>query len=258
MNIQTTGLTFSNMAKRKETTLLVLHHSGTSTRQTVNQIHNYHKNTNGWAGIGYHFYVRTNGDIWQGRPLDYVGAHAYGFNDNSIGICFEGNFEVETMSDAQKESGKWLVTYIKDSYPIEKVVGHRDLMATACPGKNFPFDEIASAKKVVTKDNRFTVKEWQNAAIKDGFVFAKYGADGKWGTECESVAKKIVCKNRGKNYKYKNLTILIQKSLGFEGKALDGLYGADTEEAVRMYQMLHKLDADGIVGINTWKCMLGV
>lgn len=258
MNIQTTGLIFGEMTKRKETDLLVLHHQGTTVRQTVEQIHNYHKNTNGWAGIGYHFYVRTNGEIIEGRPIEYVGAHAYGFNNNSIGICFEGNFEVEEMSNAQKEAGKWLVAYIKEKYAIKKVVGHRDLMATACPGKNFPFDEIATAKKVVVKDNRFTVKEWQNAAIKDGFAFPKYGADGKWGAECESVAKKIVCKNRGKNYKYKNLTRLIQQRLGFEGKALDGLFGANTEEAVRIYQLIHKLDADGIVGINTWKCMLVV
>lgn len=263
MNIQTTGLIFGEMTKRKETDLLVLHHQGTTVRQTVKQIHDYHKNSNGWAGIGYHFYVRTNGEIWSGRPLDYVGAHAYGFNNNSIGICFEGNFEIETMSDAQKEAGKWLVAYILNKYPtIKDIKGHRDLMATACPGKNFPFVEIANATEKppikMPKDNRFTVKEWQDAAIKDGFKFAKFGADGKWGAECEGVAKKAVCKNRGNNFKYKNLTCLIQQRLGFEGKALDGLFGKDTEEAVRMYQQLHKLDADGIVGINTWKCMLGV
>jgi peptidoglycan hydrolase-like protein with peptidoglycan-binding domain len=260
MNIQTTGLTFGFMAKRDETNLLVLHHSGTSTRQTVKQIHEFHKNTNKWSGIGYHFYVRTNGEIWQGRPLEYVGAHAFGFNDKSIGICFEGNFEVEKMSMEQKESGKWLVAYIKGLYPIEKVVGHRDLMATVCPGKNFPFDEIASATNKppvkMPKDNRFTVKEWQEAAIKDGFEFPLFGADGKWGTECESVAKKAVCKNRGNNYKHKNLTKLVQQRVGFEGDEIDGLFGADTEEAVRMYQMLHKLDADGVVGINTWKSMI--
>jgi hypothetical protein len=259
--IQSTGLIFGHMTKREETRLLVLHHSGTSTRQTVKQIHDYHKNTKKWAGIGYHFYIRTNGEIWSGRPLEYVGAHAFGFNNNSIGICFEGNFETETMSDAQKEAGKWLVAYIKEKYAIKKVVGHRDLMATACPGKNFPFEEIANAKKgpiKKPKDNRFTVKEWQEAAIKDGFKFPDFGADGKWGAECEGVAKKAVCKNRGNNYKYKNLTLLIQQRLGFEGKALDGLFGADTEEAVRMYQMLHKLDADGIVGINTWKSMIKI
>ncbi|MBO5432448.1 MAG: N-acetylmuramoyl-L-alanine amidase [Clostridia bacterium] len=263
MNIQTTGLIFGEMTKRKETDLLVLHHQGTTVRQTVEQIHNYHKNTNGWAGIGYHFYVRTNGEIIEGRPIEYVGAHAYGFNNNSIGICFEGNFEVEEMSNAQKEAGKWLVAYIKGIYPIEKVVGHRDLMATACPGKNFPFDEIANATEKppikMPKDNRFTVKEWQDAAIKDGFKFAKFGADGKWGKECESVAKKAVCRNRGEDdYRYKNLTRLIQQRLGFEGDDLDGLFGEDTEEAVRKYQQIHNLEVDGKVGINTWKSMLGV
>ncbi len=144
MTINKVGLKFGNMALRKVTELLVLHHQGATARQTVKQIHDYHKNSKGWAGIGYHFYVRTTGEIFEGRPIEYVGAHAYGHNNNSIGICFEGNFEIEKMSEAQKEAGKWLVSYILNKYPtIKTIKGHRDLMATACPGKNFPFAEIA-------------------------------------------------------------------------------------------------------------------
>ena len=262
MEIKKLGLKFRKMDLRSKTDTLVLHHQGTNVRQSVEQIHNYHKNTNGWAGIGYHFYVRTNGEIFEGRPIEYVGAHAYGFNSTSIGICFEGNFEVETMSDAQKEAGKWLVAYIKGIYPIEKVVGHRDLMATACPGKNFPFNEIANATNKppvkMPKDNRFSVKEWQKSAIADGFKFAKFGADGKWGKECENVAKIAVCKDRGNNFKYKNLTKLVQQRVGFEGDEIDGLFGKDTKKAVQGYQAIHGLEADGIVGIDTWKSMLGV
>lgn len=109
------------------------------------------------------------------------------------------------------------------------------------------------------KDNRFSVKEWQDAAIKDGFEFPLFGADNKWGAECEGVATIAVCRNRGEDdYRYENLTRLIQQRLGFEGEALDGLFGADTEEAVRKYQQIHNLEADGKVGINTWKSMLGV
>ena len=263
MTINKVGLKFGNMALRKVTELLVLHHQGATARQTVKQIHDYHKNSKGWAGIGYHFYVRTNGEIWQGRPLEYVGAHAYGFNDNSIGICFEGNFEVEEMSEAQKEAGKWLVSYILNKYPtIKNIKGHRDLMATACPGKNFPFDEIAKGKPLTTSPTNpktssatVTVGDWQNAAIKDGFKFPKYGADNKWGKECEEVANKAVCKNRGSNFKYKNLTRIVQKKVGV---TVDGLYGSDTANAVKEYQRNNGLTADGVVGIKTWKSFLNV
>lgn len=99
-----------------------------------------------------------------------------------------------------------------------------------------------------------SVKEWQTAAIADGFKFPKYGADGVWGAECESVAKKAVCKKRI-TYKYKTLTKIVQKVVGVKA---DGLYGNDTKNAVIKYQKAHGLSADGEVGLNTWKKMLGV
>ena len=44
----------------------------------------------GFNGVGYHFYIRKNGDIKSTRPLERIGAHARGFNSESIGICYEG------------------------------------------------------------------------------------------------------------------------------------------------------------------------
>ena len=99
-----------------------------------------------------------------------------------------------------------------------------------------------------------TVLEWQKAAILDGFKFAKYGADGEWGAECESVAKQAICKKR-LIYKYKNLTKIVQMAVGVEA---DGMFGKDTEAAVIKWQKLMGLTADGCVGINTWKKILGV
>ncbi len=101
---------------------------------------------------------------------------------------------------------------------------------------------------------KLTVFEWQKAAIADGFKFPKYGADGMWGSECETVAKKAICKKRI-TYKYKNLTKLVQKAVGVE---VDGKFGNGTKNAVVKWQKAHNLAADGEVGINSWKEMLGV
>ena len=101
----------------------------------------------------------------------------------------------------------------------------------------------------------FSVMEWQKAAVADGFKFPKYGVDGKWGAECESVAKKAICKKRLLSYKYPNLTRLIQKAVGV---TVDGKFGKGTKEAVNLYQKAHNLAADGEVGINTWKVMMEV
>ena len=99
-----------------------------------------------------------------------------------------------------------------------------------------------------------TVKEWQLAAIADGYKFPKYGADGDWGAECESVAAKAVVKKR-LTYTDKNLTKIIQKVVGVEA---DGKFGNDTKNAVLRYQSLNGLEADGEVGPMTWKKMLKV
>lgn len=99
-----------------------------------------------------------------------------------------------------------------------------------------------------------TVKAWQIAALADGFKFPKYGADGEWGAECASVARKAVVKKRI-IYTIKNLTKLVQKVVGV---TVDGKCGKNTDAAIRAYQKKHGLTADGAVGLNTWKTILNI
>ena len=76
---------------------------------------------------------------------DCVGAHAYGYNWETLGVHLCGNFEgvdedgnqIEPTK-AQIENAAYLIGYLCDKYHLVPdklhVVGHRDLMATACPG----------------------------------------------------------------------------------------------------------------------------
>ena len=156
MKITETNLQFKNaLTKRSKTEKIATHHAAAKVCD-AKTIHGWHLN-NGWSGIGYHFVVRKNGTIERGRPIDKVGAHCTGHNSNTIGICFEGNFQKEKMSDVQLKAGQELIAYLLDLYNLKKsdVVRHKDLIATSCPGKNFPFAKMVSgANKILSAENK--------------------------------------------------------------------------------------------------------
>lgn len=143
VNIIDIGLKFRQAFQyRTRTDYIVLHHAEAS-KATVQDIHQWHLN-NGWSGIGYHYYIRKDGTIYRGRPRDTIGAHCEGHNSNSIGICAEGDYMKETMSEVQKQSIIALCKELLSIYPNAKIVGHRDLYPTACPGVKYPFNEIVN------------------------------------------------------------------------------------------------------------------
>lgn len=104
-------------------------------------IHQWHL-ARGWKGIGYHFVIRMNGEIEEGRPHWAQGAHVKGYNHLSIGIALAGNFETHEPTPEQISSLVELIFYLWETYPDAKVVAHRHLAATLCPGKYFPWAEL--------------------------------------------------------------------------------------------------------------------
>lgn len=135
------NLQFTDLTPRISTTRIVIHHTGNPTDDDLSaeQIHASHQ-AQGWAGIGYHFVIRKDGTVELGRPVDCVGAHAYGYNSNSVGIHVCGNFDMAEPTEAQINALPMLIADICDAYGLiasdSIVMGHRDLMATACPGNN--------------------------------------------------------------------------------------------------------------------------
>lgn len=86
----------------------------------------------GFKDIGYHFLIHLNGTIERGRPWDIAGAHAKGYNSDSIGIAYVGGVDYkgkpkDTRTVAQVHALRASVEIIKAQYPMVKVVGHRDL-----------------------------------------------------------------------------------------------------------------------------------
>ena len=137
-------LEFSEYEERPSTEVIVVHHAGFpdgDKDSSAEEIHKFHQEVNGWAGIGYHYVIRKDGTIEQGRKLLAVGAHAYQHNKNSVGICVAGNFDFVKVPAVQMDSLKLLTAWLCQKYhlnPLGKgvIVGHRNLNDTACPGDN--------------------------------------------------------------------------------------------------------------------------
>lgn len=145
-------LNFTEYEERTGTEMIVIHHTGFPGEDkdaTAMDIHKFHQETNGWAGIGYHYLIRKDGMVEQGRRPPMIGAHAYHFNQKSVGICLAGNFDIGKPTEEQMEAVTEMVAWLCMKYrldPMKKgvVVGHRDLNDTSCPGKNLyrHLDEI--------------------------------------------------------------------------------------------------------------------
>ncbi|ANR70660.1 N-acetylmuramoyl-L-alanine amidase [Selenomonas sp. oral taxon 126] len=131
---------YDNLRTRGVTDKIVIHHTGNAVDDDLSaaEIDASHKGQ-GWTCIGYHYVIRKDGTVEQGRPHWTVGAHAYRHNSYTIGIHVCGNFEIGEPTDAQIESAAMLLANICTDYglPIDRdhIVGHRELMSTACPGE---------------------------------------------------------------------------------------------------------------------------
>lgn len=155
----------------------VLHHTGVSSDNTIScaqsaarlrSIQQAHI-AQGYFDIGYNFIVDKCGQIFEGRSggvdLPVIGAHDIGFNTNTVGISYLGNYETATPSRAGLDAIARIVAWKFGMYGIDpagtvtltsgsakgvdgnlvekgtsvtvpRVLGHRDTNATACPGKN--------------------------------------------------------------------------------------------------------------------------
>lgn len=135
MEIIKSHLQFKNDIKpMRDVYLIILHHR--AGQGDIESIHEAHLKR-GWSGCGYHFYIRFDGKIYEGRPTKFMGAHCAGNNSKSIGICLEGNFKKQQPTKLQMDSLRELVKYLKQKYPtIKHINNHNDFYRTECPVVN--------------------------------------------------------------------------------------------------------------------------
>lgn len=285
MEIIDTDLDFGSLSQRSATNRIILHHAEASTC-SAEDIHRWHK-ANGWAGAGYHFLVRKDGSVYRLRPEWALGAHASGNNYDSLGICAEGAFNDEYMTETQRKAISELVNYLKDKYGISTVLRHKDVGSTDCPGNNYPFDEIVNdteTSEVTTStestggsycygngDSGDEVRRIQNRLIALGYSLPIYGADGSFGSETEAAVKQFQSDNgltADGLVGPKTMTALdnatTRTNTSFplpdgewygqpnsDDRNHSGYYNTDDRPAIKMIQEHLGVDADGMFGPNT-------
>jgi len=123
---------------------IILHHSLTKDGTTVSwgAIRRYHIYTNKWENIAYHFGLELIGDYYEillGRMMYEMGAHTYGQNRDSLGICFVGNYDLSEVPPEMWKRGIDLVSTLCRIFDIDtdNIHGHNEYAPKSCPGKNF-------------------------------------------------------------------------------------------------------------------------
>ncbi|MEE6296780.1 N-acetylmuramoyl-L-alanine amidase [Georgenia wangjunii] len=140
---------------------VVVHHTAGTNSYTAAQvpgiirgIYAYHAVTRNWGDVGYNVLVDKFGRAWEGRygslEKSIWGAHASPYNSTMFGISVLGNHDLvpvtEAAMDAVARVTAWKFdqhgipaagTTTIDGVTLDRVVGHRDVASTSCPGRYF-------------------------------------------------------------------------------------------------------------------------
>jgi hypothetical protein len=95
-----------------------------------------------YGDIGYHFILDPAGRVWEGRPMEFEGAHVSGENGHNVGVMLLGNFQAEKPTEAQLLALGKVTGWLTAAYSIEpaRLFGHCDLASSECPGRLlYPF-----------------------------------------------------------------------------------------------------------------------
>jgi hypothetical protein len=92
-----------------------------------------------WFDIPYHYYIAVDGEIAEGREIEYAGDTNTEYDPTGHAlVVVEGSFNKEQPTAEQVESLKKIVAWLARKYkvPAENIKGHDDYAKTGCPGEN--------------------------------------------------------------------------------------------------------------------------
>jgi len=154
MHIEEANLTFLSLNYTNEPTKIILHQAGIS-HCSIYDLNSMHKKKR-MSGIGYHYFIQKDGSVLRGRREEAQGGHCAGQNRSSIGICFEGDYNKDTMPKEQIQGGIDLIDEIRNRRGNLPVLGSNKFLDKDSLGKNFPLYKFDEEKVIGNIEENFS------------------------------------------------------------------------------------------------------
>jgi N-acetylmuramoyl-L-alanine amidase len=87
-----------------------------------------------WNDIAYNYMIMPSGRVYEARGYGVTGAHAPGWNNKGIGVCFAGNGDVKPTEASIKAYNNLINRLESKSANITNAKPHGDVYPTSCPG----------------------------------------------------------------------------------------------------------------------------
>lgn len=133
-------------AHRHSITHITLHHQGepykpgTDPRQYLRKLQTWSRNTKHWLDIPYHYIIDLDGNIFEGRKIEYAGDTNTEYDPTGHALIeVVGNFEEVEPNQQQLDAVVRLMALLAKKYGVglDHIASHRDFSKqTVCPGAN--------------------------------------------------------------------------------------------------------------------------
>jgi N-acetylmuramoyl-L-alanine amidase/FG-GAP-like repeat/FG-GAP repeat len=173
--------------------MAVVHHSAGANSYTAAQVPSiiramqaYHMDANGWYDLAYNFVVDRFGVVWEGRgggaARAVVGGHSSGFNTGTTGVVVMGDLTSTTPSAAAVNAVSEVIAWkfavhgvdpsstvpfttigstsrAAGTYTFPRIIGHRDVGSTGCPGSRLYAQLPAIRSRVGSRYGAYTPEQ---------------------------------------------------------------------------------------------------
>lgn len=257
---------------------VVIHHTASSNDYTsataaaqIRGIYAYDTRGLGWSDIAYNFLVDKFGRIYEGRAGSITsavrGAHAMGFNTDTMGVAALGNYETASapavMVDSLAKVAGWKLSqygvspsattrltsqggsgakYAKGTaVTLPTVNAHQNTSYTLCPGR-YLYPQMATIRSKAALYATYSSTSGP-APVTTSRLYAAYGT--------------LTLASGSRGYAVRDLQLELNRR-GFSVGAADGAFGPATLAGVQKFQRAAGLVVTGKVAANDWRALSGL